>query len=450
MFPLVIAVLMTAACALAQTLPALKVSPDGRFLQTADGKPFLYLADTAWELFHRLNREEADLYLRDRARKGFTVIQAVALAELGGIDVPNAYGHLPLENRDPSKPVEAYFAHVDHIVDRAAALGLRIAMLPTWGRYWSRRDPKLPVIFSPENARAYGRFLGKRYRERPIIWVLGGDEDVRTPDERAVIDAMAEGLAEGGSTHLRTFHPRGPGQSSLHLNDARWLDFHMNQSSHAARDHDNGLFIDHDRALTPVRPTLDGEPRYERISVGFYLRDHNRLDRFDDYDVRQAAYWAMLAGACGHTYGHASIWQMHAPGRQGVLFPDSSWQEALDHPGSIQMGYLRRLFESRAWQKLVPDQSILKSGPSEPGAKIRAARASDGSFAFVYTPRGEPFTVDRSFLKGAVVRESWWDPRYGIATEIHTGGSDGLQTYKPPTHGRGQDWLLILDALPAR
>jgi hypothetical protein len=33
------------------------------------------LGDTAWELFHRLTREEADLYLKDRAAKGFTVIQ---------------------------------------------------------------------------------------------------------------------------------------------------------------------------------------------------------------------------------------------------------------------------------------------------------------------------------------------------------------------------------------
>ena len=40
--------------ALAQ-VPQLKVSENKRFLVTADGKPFFYLGDTAWELFHRLN-----------------------------------------------------------------------------------------------------------------------------------------------------------------------------------------------------------------------------------------------------------------------------------------------------------------------------------------------------------------------------------------------------------
>ena len=50
------------------------VHPQGRYLQYADGTPFFYLGDTAWELFHRTTREEARLYLGDRARKGYTVI----------------------------------------------------------------------------------------------------------------------------------------------------------------------------------------------------------------------------------------------------------------------------------------------------------------------------------------------------------------------------------------
>jgi hypothetical protein len=79
---------------LAAQAPRLSVSENGRFLQRADGTPFFYMGDTAWELFHRLNREEAEFYLRNRARKGFTVIQAVVLAEADGLDVANPYGEL--------------------------------------------------------------------------------------------------------------------------------------------------------------------------------------------------------------------------------------------------------------------------------------------------------------------------------------------------------------------
>src|SRR5882724_4864154 len=90
-------------------LPKLKVSDNHRFLVDANGRPFFYLADTAWELFHRLNREEAQDYLKDRAAKRFNVIQACVLAEFGGLTVPNAYGHLPLADSDPAKPNEDYF-----------------------------------------------------------------------------------------------------------------------------------------------------------------------------------------------------------------------------------------------------------------------------------------------------------------------------------------------------
>ena len=143
----------------------------------------------------------------------------------------------------------------------ANPFGLRVGFLPTWGKHWKTGKDN---VFTPESAQAYGRFLGQRYREQPIIWILGGDQNVVTAEERAIIDALAAGLRAGdGGAHLITFHPRGPGQSSRQLQDAPWLDFHMSQSSHGERNHDTGLYAEHDLALTPLRPTLDGEPRYE-------------------------------------------------------------------------------------------------------------------------------------------------------------------------------------------
>ena len=76
--------------------PPLNIAPDGLYFQRADGRPFFYLGDTAWALFHRLTLEEADRYLRDRAEKGFTVVQAVALSELDGLKQPNANGDMAL------------------------------------------------------------------------------------------------------------------------------------------------------------------------------------------------------------------------------------------------------------------------------------------------------------------------------------------------------------------
>ena len=423
----------------------LEISENGRYLQYDDGKPFFYLGDTAWELFHRLSREEADTYLADRAKKGFTVIQAVVLAERGGLNQPNAYGALPLKDKNPQKPNEAYFEHVDYIVRRAGELGLIIGMLPTWGKYWSMNNPG-QAIFTEENARAYGEFLGERYKNSPIIWILGGDHNIHVEKERRIVEAMAAGLRAGdGGGHLMTFHPRGPGLSSDYFHDAEWLDFNMYQSSHGSRDHDNGLFAGHDYALKPAKPTLDGEPRYETIPVGFYFAGSDPKNRFDDYDCRQAAYWSLLAGACGHTYGHNSIWQMWAPGRDPVISAAVPWNEALDHPGAFQMGLVRKLFESRPFHKLVPNQSMIKAGPTTGGGKIRAALTSDGSFAFIYSPRGQQFSIDKSVITGKRISEIWYDPRYGISARAHTGDTKGIQTYNPPSAGRGSDWILIIE-----
>ncbi len=152
----------------------LKVSDNKRYLVHQDGTPFFYLGCTAWELFHRLNREEADRYLENRRQKGFTVIQAVILAELNGLDIPNPYGDLPLLNNDPTTPNERYFQHVDYIVNKAQEKGIYIGMLPTWAdkvgaKLWGLGPEKL---IDTTNARIYGEFLAilrtKLSSDRPV------------------------------------------------------------------------------------------------------------------------------------------------------------------------------------------------------------------------------------------------------------------------------------------
>lgn len=425
----------------------LRVSPAGRHLVRADGRPFFYLADTAWSLFHRLTREEADLYLRDRAEKGFTVIQAVALSENDGLRTPNAYGERPLVDLDPRRPNEAYFAHVDWVVDRAAELGLTVALLPTWGDKWHSRqnEPGPKVFHDAATARGFARFVGRRYGSRSVIFVLGGDRNVETPEDLALTRAFAEGLKETAPKTLVTFHPRGPGRSSDALHAEPWLDFNMIQSSHTGRGSDNGGNVEHDRALAPPKPTLDGEPRYEALMADFYMRGASPALVFDDYDVRLAAYRALLAGAAGHTYGNNNIWQMWAPGREPVLGANTPWNEATNHPGAFQVGHARRLFESRAWETLEPAQDLLV-GPNLPGdGFVRAAVARDRSFAFVYSPRGEPVSVDQTRLKAVDLTAWWFDPRYGRAYFVHTGVGTAIQVFTPPSSGRGCDWVLVLD-----
>ena len=122
------------------------------------------------------------------------------------------------------------------------------------------------------------------------------------------------------------------------------------------------------------------------------------------------------------------------------------------HPGARQVGLLRRFMEAQHFESLVADQHLIIDGPMHGGSKIRAMRAPDGTRVIVYTPRGEPFTLDQSVMKAAFVRQSWFDPRYGVSYEFRLSGrawdQQTFQTYTPPTSGRGQDWVLVLESAP--
>src|SRR3954462_5350609 len=135
---LALLLILAAAFPASAAAPRLKVSNNRRFIVNDDGSPFFYLGDTAWELFHRLNREEADRYLVDRAAQRFTVVQAVVLAEMNGLNDPNPYGQKALTDNDPAKPNEEYFKHVDYVVNKAEQLGLFVGMPPTWGNNWNK------------------------------------------------------------------------------------------------------------------------------------------------------------------------------------------------------------------------------------------------------------------------------------------------------------------------
>ena len=438
----VILLLLTAASDLqaAQSLLRLKVSDNHRFLMKEDGSPFFYQGDTAWELFHRLKREEADIYLADRAQKKFTVLQAVILAELDGLHTPNAYGQLPLVGDDPTKPNEEYFRHVDYIVSKTNELGMYIGMLPTWGSWWNKPAGQ-GGIFTPQNAEVYGRFLGQRYKDSGIIWILGGDRPIQNSTHLQILRAMAKGLKEGdGGAHLITLHPPGGHSSAEWLHDESWLDFNMLQTGHDInRDTWDRIARDYDR--TPIKPVTDGEPLYEDHPIAFNPK--NGFSKASD--VRKYIYWDLFAGSFGYTYGCHDIWQFWQPGRKPISWAKTSWREALKLPASGQVQYARALTESRPFFTRVPDQSVIASDPGTGAGHLQATRDSNGSYAFIYTPLGKTFKVHMEKISGPQVKASWYDPRTGKWQAIGQFANQGEREFTPPSNGEGNDWVLVLD-----
>lgn len=428
----------------------LKVSDNGHFLVFEDGTPFFYQGDTAWELFHRLSKNDTEKYLENRRKKGFTVIQAVALAEIDGLNTPNAEGEKPLINNDPTKPNEKYFEHVDWVIKKAEEKGIFIGLLPTWGDKWNKKWGVGPEIFTLENSRNYGKYLGNRYKNSPnIIWIVGGDRPVETDLHKQIIREMAHGLREGdGGNHLISLHPTG-GQGSAQIFHAEdWLDFNMRQNGHSLSYTERYHMTLDDYNLTPAKPVIDAEPIYEDHPINF---NPDQNGHSTGADVRRPLYWNLFGGAFGHTYGHHSVWQMWSTDKEPINRPLMPWYEAIDQPGAAQMIYGRLLIESRPFLTRIPDNSIIVTDrvpTAVPGAgsyRFVATRDQDGTFAMVYVPVGRKFSVRMDVIKGKDLIAWWYNPRNGEAKKIGKFANSGTQSFLSPTPGEDLDWILVLD-----
>jgi hypothetical protein len=337
-------------------------------------------------------------------------------------------------------------------VQRANELGIYVGFLPTWGDKWNKAWGAGPEIFTPQNAEAYGEWLGKRYRDAGLIWILGGDRPVdaaKADLQKEINRAMARGLRKGdGGAHLMTYHPPGGASSSEHFHGEAWLNFNMRQNGHSAEF--TGRYdqtrVDYDR--TPVKPVLDGEPIYEDHPVSF---DAKKFGHSIASDVRRPLYWDLFGGAFGHTYGHHSVWQMWSPGKSPINNPLMPWSDAINQPGAAQMQHGRALIESRPFLTRIPDDSLIVTDrvpTSVPGAgryHFAATRDSDGTYAMVYAPIGRGFKVRMDVIKGAKVKAWWFNPRSGEATSYGTFANGGVREFTPPDPGEMLDWVLVLD-----
>ncbi|MCE1197520.1 MAG: glycoside hydrolase family 140 protein [Marinilabiliales bacterium] len=434
----------------------LRVTENGHYLEYRDGTPFFWLGDTAWELFHRLTMEEIERYLDNRKAKGFNVIQAVVLAEMDGLQKPNRYGEVPFHHLDPSQPNENYFQLVDSVVQMAQRKGLFMGLLPTWGDKVTLLWGKGPVVFNAANAYDYGLWIGRRYKKYShVIWILGGDRPAMkdSVDWRPVWRSMAKGLLEGsGPNVLIAYHPWGGElSSSQYIHTEPWLTLNMMQSGHGSgHDVEVWKMVERDWNLLPAKPTLDAEPNYEDHPVNPWPKWDPANGYYRDYDVRKQTYRSVFAGACGVTYGHHSIWQFWSPREEPINHADRYWTEALDRPGAFQVGYLRRLMESRPLSERIPDDRLIETGEGVKGEYMTAFRDRQGRYLMVYLPVGRCLTVNSSSLQATEVVGWWFDPKSGKATLIGRLTNTGHITCTPPTLGVGHDWVLVLDDPKAR
>ena len=463
--------------------PVLRVSENGHFLVTEKGAPVFLLADTAWSLVNRLRREEITSYLQTRREQQFNAVTFVlySTGDPNQADAgTNGYGQPPFlfkDNRpdptqprltpgaEPARPAEYdYWDHVDFALAEAKRLGLYAIVLPCWGSavaggYDGR--PSADAIFDAANARAYGRWLGARYRDEPhVLWMPGGDRSAVYEkigaDYRPVFRAMAEGLREGGGgAALLSFHPqkRAPQSGDWFHGDA-WLSF--NSIQHWPED--QLAAIARDWKAAPPKPTWIFEGRYE----GYYKKPYQAAE-WGEWQMRQQAWQTVFAGAFGHTYGHERVFGF---GKDGW-----DWHAELAAPGARSMRHLATFMAALSREDFlsrVPDQSLLDGdeGKAErlKSNRLTASRNGPGTQAMIYSANGRPIRVKLEKLAPGKASASWFNPRTGHWKASGAGNADGAESdarkpaaqdipagpgapvreFAPPTHGDGEDWVLVV------
>ena len=384
---------------------SLRVAADQRHFEHDDGTPFLWLADTWWKgLSGRLTWEGFQELCEDRKAKGFNAVQMVC----GPYPDENAFdpgwaneGGMPYENREYTHINPGYFNYAD----RRMALLVDTGLTPVLVGAWGRSDCDAMKVAGVEGIKRHWRYLIARYSAYPLVWIPGGEIDGRAKFGEGPWGEIVKYIKElDPYGRLITIH------AGSEFNSAKKLlnDFKMVGGSHFDPTGAATLAnFTNQYQEKPVMPILCGETGYE-----------GHMQRAFE-DVQRYVFWMyMLNGAAGHTYGAAGLHHMGVEGDPGLnpIWDYTTWQQAKEFNGAIQVGRGKQLLEEYSWQRFEPHPEW--SDPDCFSAGI------PGEVRMIFRPNRSVYDWSGPRLKelevGVSYKAFYFDPGAGRCFEIKT------------------------------
>lgn len=439
-----IAIISTTA---ANPIFPLSVSTNGRYLVGANGQPFFLQGDSLWSLEVQPTRAQVDQCLNDLQSKGFNAVLFEIFEHLFSNQTPpylNAEGNKPFTGLsgssppytlDLSTPNESYFSFIDYIVNGATQRGIVCLITPAYYGFVGTQEGWSAELTADTQAHriAYGNFLAARYKNSGVIWVMGGDNI----SGATLYDDIRTGMAQVATNQIISYHA------------ARTNDGYSVFGGHAGfnlnSQYSNNATIVGDAATCYGRPGplpfFLIEDEYENVSGESPLTQ------------RQQAYQSLCGGACGHLYGNDPLWSFGAAAdtfgpNLGNIGVNTCLNTYLNNTGRVQQIYVKQLWTAYNWWLLQPQTGLVTSTLGTGTSAITPALASDGSFAFIYTPVGAGSTVNLASLSISSIPARWYDPTNGTftnasGTPFTNSGTHAFTT--PGTNSTGDsDWILVL------
>ena len=331
----------------------LTVSSNKRYLQHADGTPFYWLGDGLYTaLSGRISWDGFQKLISDRKMKGFTVAEVAA-----GLTVSN-------EERAPIDPGfgneggavwDAEFKRINpqyfDYADRRIKFLVDSEIVPAIIGAWGSEIKTMGVT----KMQKHWRYLIARYGAYPVIWILGGEISDPPPD-LGKNDFTPAGWWTQVARYVRVSdpykHPLTVHEKSMPhdiaLQEETLTSFDLTQPSHFGW---SAIAIQIAQLNTRwsstrvVKPIIVGEIGYEGIG-GAHLQDFQRT-----------AFWtAMLNGAAGYSYGTAEtamVTSLDKPLHR-TRYSFYTWEEAMNFPGSFQVGIGAQLLMKYPWWRINP------------------------------------------------------------------------------------------------
>jgi hypothetical protein len=405
-----------------------KVSENSRYLVDQDGRPWMMNGDSPQCLSANLSVVDMDFFFANRAGHGFNAawVNLLCGPYTHGRDDASTFDRIkPFTNdKDLSTPNPAYWERMDTMVDLAGKHGITLVLDPAeTGTFaeWLKDN-------GAEKSRAYGQFLGRRYRdELNIIWMLGND--YREPDKYdEYVTALSKGIREADPAKLQTVELTDPVSTSY--DDPSWPSLIDLNAAYAYTP--TYAIVRRAYIERPTKPVFMVESNYE-------YENNDGGPAASDEGLRRQEYWTMTSGATGQLYGNKYTWGLE----------DTDWKQHFDTPAVDQYTLMASFFGERAWQDLVPDldDRFLTKGAGD--AKTEGdvldselatdAVTPDGRLAVVYIPTSRTVEVDVSRLDPNV-KARWFDPTDGTYR-------DAKAPYTTPGKNSAgdEDWVLVFD-----
>lgn len=422
----------------------IRVAEARTHLEHADGTPFFWLADTAWNGALHSTPDEWQHYIAARVRQRFSAVQWVATQWRAAPDGDRS-NERAFSGHERIAVNPAFFARLDRKSRALNDAGLLSVPVLLWAIGGGSNPAVNPGFSLPEDqAVRLARYMVARWQGHDVAWILAGDGDYR--GERAERwKRIGRAVFDGGRQAPVIMHPGGMHWIRAEFLHESWVDIHGYQSGHGDDERTLRWMTEGppatDWRLEPRRPFINLEPPYE------YHVSYQSKTRISPHTVRRAVYWTLLnAPVAGVTYGGHGIWGWDDGTRPPTDHPNSGiplpWKEALVMPGAEQMAHVAGLFTSIDFWRLRPAPGLLAERPEggAPARAITAAASESGDLVVIYTPEAQPLVLGAGALAQSGTAE-WFDPRTGERTAAEPQQSEGVVRFTPPADG---DWVLVV------